>query len=59
MNKMLIILKNGKEINIASEMTIDDVLKNMSTSLGSCLRIGKSFIMCSEIAAIMDMNGAK
>jgi len=56
LNKMQIILKSGKEINVASSDSIDDVCKSISLEDGSCLRIGKSFILCAEIAAVMDMN---
>jgi hypothetical protein len=56
LNDLRIILKSGFVINIQSKSTTKDILANMSIEPGKCVNIGESFIVCSEIAAVMDVN---
>lgn len=56
MNDILVILKSGKELLFKTPSTLEDVFNSMSTAEGSVIKADYCFILCSEIAAVIDMT---
>lgn len=55
MNKIRIILKSGRELTLVTDKTANDLVACIKMdSPGSCITFeNKGFIMCNEIAALM------